>query len=425
MQRIIDSRAFRIAALPPEAVDVLDAELPACAVNDEALLQLGDGFSLLYFGRADYEHAVRGLSREQIRTALATRDEAWSPEAASHAIPWLTGRLHDCLTLTALALRETPDPATVAALQDNFTHTLQRLATLAGDPPLGLLMPPEVAEIALQGEARLALEYGDLPVPDGQTNMERHQLRCAALARIMADLGDDAFLNGPPFVSRSRGVNVTWLDPEVRAELTREGDTVTDWSGGTLIPWPHDDLDRLAAHREDEQPISVDVLYLDADEYEAFASTTTPAQQERDFAARLAAARAPDGAAIGDSLADHVNRLEIKQLVYLWGLRDLFATLGHGATAAQIEPLIDDEIPSLILALQRTPSGGPATEGSGSPKNGEVLGVLLATERFVDESADLFAHLTPPDWLELRPDWEEFLTLGTKLPALTQLHRPS
>ena len=94
VQRIIDAHASRLAALPPEAVDVLDAELPARAVSDEALLQLGDNFSLLYFARPDYEHAVRGLSREEIRAALATRGEAWSPEAASHAIPWLTEQLH-------------------------------------------------------------------------------------------------------------------------------------------------------------------------------------------------------------------------------------------------------------------------------------------------------------------------------------------
>jgi hypothetical protein len=425
VQRIIDCHAPRLSTLPPEAVEVLDPELPARAVSDQGLLHMGNGFALLYFRKADYARAMHGLSREQIRAALATRQEAWSPEAASHAIPWLAEQLRGCLTLTALALGEARDPASVAALQQHFIHTLQRLATLAGSPALGLLLPSEVVEIALQGESRLVLEYGELPIADGQAQMERHHLRCAALARIMADLGDDAFLDGPPFVSRRRGVNVTWLDAEIREELSREGDTATDWRGGTVIPWPHEDLDRLAAPREDQEPVSVDVLYLDADEYESFASITTPAQQERDFAGRLAAARAPEGASIGDSVADHLHRLEVEQLVYLWDLRDLFAGLGHAAVAAEIEPLVRDEIPILLAALQRAPSWPPETEGDDAPQDGDVLGRLLVLEHSIQESADLFAHLTPRDWLELRPEWEEFLALGNHLPELTRLHRPT
>jgi hypothetical protein len=269
------------------------------------------------------------------------------------------------------------------------------------------------------------MECGDLSMPGGQALVERHRRHCAGLARIMADLGDNAFLDGPPFVTRHRGVNVTRLDGEVRAELTREGDTVTDWRGGAVVPWPQEDLDRLLASQEAGGSVSVDVLYLDADRYEAFVSSTTPAQQERDFAVRLAAAKAPAGAGVGDPVADHVTRLEIEQLVYLRGLRDLFAALGQTSVAEQIEPLVRDGVLPLMEALRRIPTGLLPARDEGGPEEGDVLGRLLALEQSVQESADLFAHLAPPEWLELRPDWEDFLTLGNRLPELTRLHRPA
>jgi len=170
------------------------------------------------------------------------------------------------------------------------------------------------------------------------------------------------------------------------------------------------------------EDVSIQVLYLVAKEYETFAATATRAQRERDFGERLSAAKAPEAAGIGDSAIEHINRLVADQLAYLWSLRDLFVSLDRAQLAAELEPLIHEDLPALREELEARPSWVSASaEGMN-----DGLGRLIAAEQQVKQSAELFARLEPdPDWLELRADYEMFLAVGSKLPELTAAHRRS
>lgn len=420
-KRIVYCEPEFLSAIPADKADVLDEELPVRAVPDDVLLQMRRGFSLLYFSREDYDHAIRELTAEQVREVIVTRRETWSPEAAGHFIAWFAGELRKCLSLIALALKQSRRQETTTLLQQNFEHTIKRMAALKGSPPLGILMPPEVFEIALQGEARLFMEYADLPVPNGPQLAERRSRRAGIIAQIMARLGDEAFLEGLPFVVRKRGVNVFPLHLMIRQdpELEEEGGLLIDWGGGTVIPWPHHELDNLVGPGLEQEDVARHVLYLDAEQYETFAATATRAQVERDFGKRLAAAKAPDAGGIGDSTADHVNGLVADQLAYLWSLRDLFAGMGRSDLAPELEPLIREDIAALRETLKKRPSW-ISTSGDGT---GNAMGALVAAERQVQQSAEFFMNLEHDHrWIHFRSDYKRILAVGSKLQELIDAH---
>jgi len=417
VKRIVYCEPAQLPALPPDRVDVLDDELPVVAATDDVLLALAGGFGFLYFSREDYDEAVRGLSPEQVREVFTTRRAAWSPDAAGHSLAWIAGELRRCLCLSALALKATHPAETTALLQANFEHTIQCLAALKGSPPLGILMPPEVFEIALIGETRLCMEYTDLTVPGGPELAERRRQRAGTIAQIMARLGDEAFLEGLPYLGCKRGVNVLPLPATIREDptLEEEGDLLTDWSGGTVLPWPHHDLAGLGEPVEAEEKAAVHVLYLDAGEYQGFAAGATTAQIERDFGERLAAAGNPDGGGFGGSAADHLNALVADELAFLWSLRDLFAALGRGDLAPELDPLIEEDIQAFVDTLQGQPSWirDPVHEP------GDALEALVAAEGVVRQSTDFFMKLEhDPRWTALRPTYERLLAIGSKLGEL-------
>jgi len=417
IRRIVYCKPEHLSAMPADKAEVLDEKLPVRAVSDNVLLQMRGGFSLLYFCREDYDHAVRKLTTEQVREVVATRRETWSPEAAGHSIAWLNGELRKCLSLTALTLKQSRRPETTTLLQQNFEHTIKRLAALRGSPPLGMLMPPEVFEIALQGEARLCMEYTDLPVPNGPQLAERRLRRAGTIAEIMARLGDDAFLEGLPFVVCKRGVNVFPLHLMIREnpELEEEGALLTDWGGGTVVPWPHHEMDNLVGPGMEQKDVARHVLYLDAEQYEAFAATATRAQKERDFGERLKTAMNTDSLGIGDSTPDHINGLIADQLVYLWSLRGLFKDLGREDVAPELDSIIQEDVPFLLESLQKGRSWLPEI----ADEEKDVLKSLISAEAKVLSSAELFSRLEyNPGWIGLRPDFDKFLRIGSKLQEL-------
>lgn len=421
VKRIVYCESEFLSAIPADKAEVLDKELPVRAVPDDVLLKMRRRYSLLYFSRDDYDQAIRKLTTEQVHEVVVTRRETWSPDAAGHSIAWFEGKLRKCLSLTALALKQSRQPGTTTLLQQNFEHTIKRLAALRGSPPLGILMPPEVFEIALQGEARLSMECADLPVPDGPRLAERRSRRAGTIAQIMARLDDDAFLEGLPFMVRKRGVNVFPLHLMIREdpELEEEGGLLTDWGGGTVIPWPHHELENLVGPGLEQEDVARHVLYLDAEQYETFAATATRAQRERDFGERLAAAKAPDAVGISDSAADHVNGLAADQLAYLWSLRDLFAAMGRSDLAPELEPLIREDITSLREVLKECPSW-VSTSGDGT---GNAMGSLVAVERQIQQSAEFFMRLAHDSrWVDFHSDYRRILAVGSKLQELTDAH---
>jgi hypothetical protein len=204
-----------------------------------------------------------------------------------------------------------------------------------------------------------------------------------------------------------------------RSDLEEEGEPLTDWGGGTVIPWPHHELGNLVGPGQEQEDVARHVLYLDAEQYETFADTATRAQVERDFDDRLAAAKAPDAVGIGDSTADHVNGLAADQLAYLWSLRDLFTELGRFDLAPELDPLIQEDITALREALKTC----LCWVSNSQDADHDSLGRLVAAERRVRNSAEFFARLErDPDWLELRSDYEMFLAVGSKLKELTDAH---
>ena len=417
IRRIVYCKPEYLSAMPADKAEVMDEKLPVRAVSDDVLLQMRGGFSLLYFSSEDYDHAVRKLTTEQVREVVATRREMWSPEAAGHSIAWLNGEMRKCLSLTALALKQSHRPGTTTLLQQIFEHTIKRLAALRGSPSLGILMPSEVFEIALQGEARLSMEYTDLQVPNGPQLAKNRLRRVRTFAEIMSRLGDDAFLEGLPFVVRKRGVNVFPLHLMIREapELVEEGALLTDWGGGTVIPWPHHELDNLVGPGLEQEDVARHLLYLDAEQYEIFAATATRVQKERDFGERLKMAMNTDSLGIGDFIPDHINGLITDQLVYLWSLRGLFKDLGREDVAPELDSLIQEDVPFLLESLQKSCSWLP--EIADGEK--DVLKLLISAEEKVLKSAELFSQLEyKPDWIGLRPDFDMFLGIGSKLQEL-------
>jgi len=417
IKRIVYCEPEDLPSLPSDQAEDVGSDLPVRAVGDDVLLNSGIKFSILYFSREDYDQTVRRLTHDQLDEVITFRKEKWSRDAAGHSFRWLEDQLRKCLTLNALALKSPQQPSLTALLGQNFEHTIARLGCLKGAPPLGLLLPCEVLEVALENDVRLSMEYQDLPIPEGPDLSGQRSQRARAIARMMVELGDDAFVKGLPFVIRRRGVNVIPLHKTIRAELEEEGDPLADWSGGTVIPWPHDNAHGLVRGKQRAKDVSIHVLFLDADEYENIAAASTQAQKERDFEERMVMAKTIGHKRIGDSVEDHINGLMTDQIVYISGLRDLFADLDQTSLSEGFDQFVRQDVSALLEMLQKSPSWISDPEEGGK----DALGLLKTTEQRVQKSAKFFSSLNiDDDWVEIGPDYKAFLDMGDNLAEITK-----
>jgi hypothetical protein len=411
--RVVYCEPECLEAMPEGETEILHPGFPVRAVQDEFLLSVPGKYSFLYFSQQDYDYAIRELSAEHINEILAKRRETWSPYAAGYSIAWLRGELRKCLSLTALSSKQSDRPGTVELLNQNFEHTIRRLVNLEGAPPLGVLTPPEVFEIALVEETRIGLELKDLAITDGPKLAKRRMQRVGIIANMMADFGDKSYTDTPPPVVRRRGINVPSLPVDIRSDLEQEDEFPIDWSEGTVIPWPQNDLERLRERCSRERSGSIRILYLDAEEYESVVAAATVAQLEREFSGRLAAG-------VEDKTGEHINGLIVAQLVYIWGLRDLFSEMGRAGIVSDLEPLIHEDISQLMGSLQVQPCWLPVNGAD----EGDALGSLIAKERQIQQSAEFFAKLDhDTGWIEVREDYEGLLNVGSKLKELIDAHR--
>jgi len=89
--------------------------------------------------------------------------------------------------------------------------------------------------------------------------------------------------------------------------------------------------------------------------------------------------------------------------------------LGREDVAPELDSIIQQDVPFLLESLQKGRSWLPEI----ADEEKDVLKSLISAEAKVLSSAELFSRLEyNPGWIGLRPDFDKFLRIGSKLQEL-------
>jgi hypothetical protein len=137
-----------------------------------------------------------------------------------------------------------------------------------------------------------------------------------------------------------------------------------------------------------------------------FMATASEAQLERDFKERITAANAKEANGIGDSITEHVNDLQLDQILYLKGLCKKINASEHAEVSKELEPLVQEDIPALRDAM--------VSDLSGHDLDHDIT--LSEQDALIKQHAALFAQLDlDSNWSSLQPRYQAFLEAWSDL----------
>lgn len=343
------------------------------------------------------------------------------------AFDWLAKQLQTNLQLTAQALEAHQEDAAIqTVLEQQFKHTLLRLAHLRGRGHYEHIGLVEVFILAIEAEARLVQEYqeeqgrladlGKIPQQSLAEGVERHTRRARRLAEIRAGLGTEAYIPGIHAVHLRRGVYVAPLSGALKYFLIGQSIAFRPWKDGALVMWPDHHLQELQARAE-----VVETLYLDVYELENAIKRLDSSELDREIDRRLAAARDPHGSGIFEEFLHHVNQLLLRQVIVLQSLRELLEPQ-HPHLAPTLRPLIDESVTLIRDALLARPSWAPEANLTGAAPENNPLKQLASHERTLQEHASEHAtRMRDEDAAGLLYKFNKFISVGSHADQLERI----
>lgn len=315
------------------------------------------------------------------------------------AFDQLAALLQTTAAANARAIQDRRGTPASRVLEEQFEHTLDRLALLYGRGTYENLSTAEIVQTAAGNELRLAAELD-----------EPASAAAAARARSLVDAarrGVRLHVREPaPSVAVYRGVYVEPLRPELQRSLWQHEEPYLRWRDGAVVILREDEVDALRAAGEE-----IDVLFLDPGELLDLDARGDRPALEAELERRLAAARAaPDR--VGDSRDRYVLRMLLRQGTVLRNLRDRLAA-GHPAAYAALLPILAGH-QALLEARLAAGQSAPAVLR-------DPLGASIDGERGVQTLVSQWAA-EPEDPAGLRGRFRAVADAGTRLAELERHH---
>jgi hypothetical protein len=341
-QRVIYSIAGQektLAALPHAPLGrYADGIVFATADNAAlTLLARAPAYSLLFFAKETYDHAMRQLPEPERDAAIRKRLARWAQNAVSEGMDWLYRSERRCLALTAMTMQG-PQRATIPA--DHFEHTMVALHRLVNDGAYGSATLAGVLVFLIEGEALILVELSQQQA--AAEIAERKQLS-AGVAQALRTLGQPQYVQYPPYVEPRRAALVVPADQAVRQLVKIRVRPAIDWRGGLVSTFGVRDLETMA-----HQGKTVRILYLHANGFLQDYMDLTPAQLLRELEERFRAGALP-------FWEDHLNFLRLDTALMRRAAHE--KALGeNAAVAAQLAAQMPRDNALLLAALAKHPS---------------------------------------------------------------------
>ena len=338
------------------------------------------------------------------------------------ALSRLDEQLRSVLTLSALALRSARGTALEGLFKRQFEATLARIARLHAAKSHDNVDVKELVVFAIEHEALLAQECveerqylataGDPEAGAMAAAVARHRQRARVLAGLAGDLGLHVHSRGIPHVRRYRGVYIAPLSDTVRDLLVTGQEGFLPWADGVIAAVPDSDLEIYRSHSDE-----LAVLFRDANDLLEARRTLDAEGFDRELDRRLDAARSAGKRLVGDALADHVNRLLLRQDTALCNIRERLAP-GRPAAAAVVQPLIDEGRDLLAASLAAHATWAPGLDPAGATPAARLARAEQTMQQHASGWAERWRDKDPAGLL---PRFQKFLEAGSLAPDLERV----
>ena len=362
------------------------------SVDDETLLAIKDrypGLPLLYFSRADYEHAMRKLAPLEVNNAIHRRLERWSPTALDQVLDWLYRGERRSLTLAALG-RMSGSSDVAAVIDEHFEQTLRLLAKISGEWRYDDVRLSEMFIAAVEGEAKLhdenllaskaAQSANNLTEAQRFSQATNSRKKYAQiLGRALEQMGSAEYVNSLPYVDLERGLFISPRDPDLIGGLRVEYRPFAEWRDGLVAIWPIRKIPDLERRGK-----SVAVLYLNSGEFLEDLYELTDAQLEREFEERLQGAR---GASL-QAMCEYLNTLHLEQILLKLNLLEIVRR-----KAQTLVPLLEAQVVEETVTLRSALVLHPSWLAQGLEPGEDAIIRLKRNEQELAQDAALFVEL--------------------------------
>ena len=309
---------------------------------------------LLYFSRAEYDSALRGLSSLEVARVIRKRLDDWSENAINDAQDFVYRLEVHCLELTAGAWQLESSPAKRGVLEAHFTDGLELMADLVGQGRYEGVSLQQGLILALRQQARILAELSGAPkdiFPEQRSGTtiqalrERTRSLTTFLQSTLRELGNSEFAESLPYVRLERVFFFEPRDPEFRQILVARGVDFFEWQNGLVASWPVDGIQELQKSGK-----SAEVLYMNPGDFSSDLASLTKAQLDRECAER---------ARTGGSSArteDHLRALRLEQHLLLRNATAI-SRAGAGNMIAALTSLVAEDSVALIREMVGTDGG--------------------------------------------------------------------
>ena len=314
----------RVLYSPPEAAHTLAAlsyeELGRVdngvwiACPDATVRALAEEFQpqFLYFDWPAYAAAIHGLPGPKVQEVIRKRRDKWAPDALSHALQRLmdleAAHLESLLRVNVWQPQGPPGPA--------VDRSLAALVRLAGLERYALVPARAMAVTIIEGESlllavlRSALKSGLFHGTDDGAQLAKHADRrsdwAGWIGQAAAELGAEEFRQGLAFADASRAFYLQPASEALEASLQQQGEPALRHGDGVVFVSSERHLSELT-----ENGAKSTVVYEDPSGFYDGVESLTPAQLQRDIAARLE--RSP--AELRHGRRDQIDHLHLHQLL--------------------------------------------------------------------------------------------------------------
>ncbi len=310
------------------------------AVGDDVIAHMANVHaypSLVYFGREEYERAVRDLSPEQVKEVVAKRLKQWTPQALDQSTDRLYQGQKQCLAYSAAAGSE---------YDEHFARSIGTLDKIIGDERYADTPLAKITLYTLEAESHLIKETELAEAVNTEFNDEARKRREYAhqLGKMLKQLGIPGYDENPPFANIQRAVFVSPADPDFIRELKARQLSYIEWNNGLALECPVRKIPAL-----EERGKTVTTLYMNSGQLTDDTTDLTIAQREREFTQRLN--NPPDVSY--HPVVEYFCELSVKQIL----LKRIVQKKAHEEKhdmARWLDPHIEEEIDNLRSRLQKT-----------------------------------------------------------------------
>jgi len=364
------------------------------------IFERDSALALLYFARAEYESAIRGLSVAQIEEAIRWRLARWAPVALENALFWIYRRERERLSLVALAGTHVP-AAGEQVLHRHFDETLRMLADLVGRGRYDSLPIAELLVFVLEGDALLIAEEeylrqsgdgGEDAAPLlGTDAIEARRRYARASGAALDRLGRHEFRELLPYSELERGIFISPRDDQLLSGLRWLHVPFTPWRDGVVTRRSVRQIPELIGRGK-----SVAVLYWNSGEWLEQLDELTSAQLECEYERRATGGKS----GLAQAATEHLVSLRLEQALLRRNL------LLSSKDAPELASMVDEQVAAETRALRSTLEVRPSWM-TRQVAAGEALLRLAEVEQGVIEDATFFSRLSAdPTKVALRPRFQ-------------------